>query len=1193
VAIEGEKVFEQFTLVREIGRGGMGTVWLALQEVAGISRPVGVKTLSAEMGIEPKNVQLFLGEAQVVTLLNHPNIVSVLQGGAWGNEHFIVMEYVEGETLSRLARAQARLGRTLPLAFSVQTIRDVALALFHAHNALDHHQRSLKLVHRDISPQNIMVRLDGVTKLLDFGIARVATRTTRTETGILRGKLRYLSPEQFLGQPVDGRTDQYALGIVLFELLTGMAYIESEEVAAVWARLNAPSIPAPSTFDPRVPHALDSVVLRMLSREPSSRFASCREVALALNAVLDELTEEVARYELVESLAGADIRARANGSPNSALPVTDTLNNRHQCPGCRKMTTLGDKFCPSCGRTLNRSGSSASLRPRTTATALVLLDIGLAGPSAVGPVVMARALRAVSDLGRESAAQLIAMRPSGLMLALGLPRAASDDVGRAVALAERVTNTVRLVDPGILAGAVITTGMGVVSDQESGAPLVMGPVLEMAERHRAELQPGRIVIEAAAARGLNRPSRELSTGLVELIRAHREAKASPTLFEIGREAALANLDDWVRAASLKDRVKVWSHLAGDGASSLLRLVAARMTNMKTRAVLLQVNAMHHAQPYGLVRRIIDEAANVSSATRVTKLAGLGLTARELDLTQRALERQSVERPDVLPGVLGGSLLKVLGAMPLVVLIDDAHLADFESLRTLNHIARHMVAPSAVLLVAASAGLEPLALIAHEPVPPVGETDFQMLWQARTGTTLDGVAASLLWSTARQAVGRAFDVGDEAVRLGILKPAGDRLVLVGSLDPCMVNEASVAQRVGALSDAAAKYIERAAILGLGFSRTWVCAALGLRSDEAVFEELLSQRLLEAEGRIADELTRAAILETMPVASARRARVELAFCASEAFEGDEVSALAEEARLFAEADHPNAIRSGLYAASRLESIGSAMEAMAALSRVLRKLRVTFDAQRGEVAAWLMRLALGCAVERGLVETRPVLDEALDEATRAGLVSSWVKGAVLTLKIDEAAQWVLRALAVPDLEPEVHARLLGSDASVALARGQSASARERLLAAFQVMNARPAKEPNFYWEHLNLLGRACVELGDVVAAEEAFGSALVQAERVSSNAGRARALTNLAGLALRQHRVEEALTKLETAAGLASTSLDCQELARVQLNRANVLAQVGRSEEARDEARLAEANTHLSGWAEGAGLVGALLRRLESQL
>jgi Protein kinase domain len=258
---------ERYEVESTLGRGGMAQVYRANDRVLG--RPVAVKVLSRKLSGDQKFLTRFRREAQASAGLNHPHVVSVYDTGAHDDLHYIVMEYVEGETLASL---MARDG-ALPPEKAARIAADVAEALEAAHRQ--------GLVHRDVKPGNVMIDPDGRVKVVDFGIARAATDDTLTQTGLVLGTAAYLSPEQARGDGVDARSDIYSLGCVLYEMLTGRAPFEAESsVAMAYKHVNE----QPDPPDGEVPPELAAVVMRALEKDPDHRFQTAAEMQAALLA---------------------------------------------------------------------------------------------------------------------------------------------------------------------------------------------------------------------------------------------------------------------------------------------------------------------------------------------------------------------------------------------------------------------------------------------------------------------------------------------------------------------------------------------------------------------------------------------------------------------------------------------------------------------------------------------------------------------------------------------------------------------------------------------------------------------------------------------------------------------------------------------------------------------------------------------
>jgi tRNA A-37 threonylcarbamoyl transferase component Bud32 len=258
----------------------MGSVYLGRQRgAAGFERLVAIKRMHRHLVQDPELTAAFHEEARIASLIRHPNVVTVVDVYEQSGEHLLVMDYVDGVSIASLHQTARRLGLKLPrpaaLRIAVEALRGLHAA--HALTGLD--GRPMMVVHRDVSPQNILVGVDGSVKLTDFGIARALERNVRTGTGEIKGKLRYMSPEQAMGKPIDGRSDIFSLGIVLWEMLVGEKLYEAPSDLERLRLAADAQIAAPSQRDPSIPRELDQLVMRALQANPQARPSSAGEYA--------------------------------------------------------------------------------------------------------------------------------------------------------------------------------------------------------------------------------------------------------------------------------------------------------------------------------------------------------------------------------------------------------------------------------------------------------------------------------------------------------------------------------------------------------------------------------------------------------------------------------------------------------------------------------------------------------------------------------------------------------------------------------------------------------------------------------------------------------------------------------------------------------------------------------------------------
>jgi serine/threonine-protein kinase len=306
-----ERVVGRYAVFAPLASGGMATVHLGrLLGSVGFSRTVAIKRLHQQLVHDRSFVTMFLDEAKLVARIKHPSVVPTLDVVAEGGELFIVMEYVQGETLSRLLRVAHERGAEVPARIASAIMSAVLQGLHAAHEARSEHGEALGIVHRDVSPQNVIVGADGVARVLDFGIARAFAREApRKEAGLV-GKLAYMPPEQIDGLPLDRRTDVYAAAVVLWETLACKRLFRADDNASLLELILQSPIDPPSKYNASVSKELDAVVLKGLSRDAKARFATAHDMALALEeATPPETNARVADW--VRDLAGPALVQRA------------------------------------------------------------------------------------------------------------------------------------------------------------------------------------------------------------------------------------------------------------------------------------------------------------------------------------------------------------------------------------------------------------------------------------------------------------------------------------------------------------------------------------------------------------------------------------------------------------------------------------------------------------------------------------------------------------------------------------------------------------------------------------------------------------------------------------------------------------------------------------------------------------------
>lgn len=288
-----------YRIIEKIAEGGMAEVFLAQSQGVGlVSKFVAIKRVLAQFKSNQELIEMFKDEAQISIQLRHPNIVSVYDFGVENDQHFLVMEYVPGKTLAQFRQELFNKQIQLPFEFCLYIIKEVAAALSYAHNFKDLRTgKELNLIHRDLSPHNILIGFDGSVKIIDFGVAKSDMSENKTTFGTIKGKLGYLSPEQVFYKPVDYRSDQFSLGIIFWELLTCQRLFNCQNHDSYFEQLKNFQMPDPSLINKKVEPVIQDLIDQMLSKDVSFRVSSTKKIYTELNYYLNrnypELSSEV------------------------------------------------------------------------------------------------------------------------------------------------------------------------------------------------------------------------------------------------------------------------------------------------------------------------------------------------------------------------------------------------------------------------------------------------------------------------------------------------------------------------------------------------------------------------------------------------------------------------------------------------------------------------------------------------------------------------------------------------------------------------------------------------------------------------------------------------------------------------------------------------------------------------------------
>ncbi len=364
---------KRYAVHDRIGAGGMGTVHLgrAVDE-GGLGRVVAIKRLHPHLLGEPDVVAAFGEEARICAHIRHPNVVGMLEVAVQDGEILLVMEYVEGAAVSSLIRILAARGELIPAAVAVGILANTLHGLHAAHQVRSDAGTLLNLVHRDVSPANILVGVDGIARVTDFGVAKAIGQQQTTRDGRIKGKLGYMAPEQLAGRAVTRKTDLFAAAVVLWEMLTGERLFRADADAETVTRILFEPVRAPSQVRSSISPSLDAVVLRALERDPTRRFATAEEMALALETALPPASAQTIGH-WVRSMAGDELEERARcvaALQQLAWPSPDRATESSDIPSTR---TTPIELLPT------QIPAIASFTPRRRAGTAIITFFALAG----------------------------------------------------------------------------------------------------------------------------------------------------------------------------------------------------------------------------------------------------------------------------------------------------------------------------------------------------------------------------------------------------------------------------------------------------------------------------------------------------------------------------------------------------------------------------------------------------------------------------------------------------------------------------------------------------------------------------------------------------------------------------------------------------------------------------------------------
>jgi len=309
---------QRYRVVERLASGGMAEVFLAESAgIEGFKKQVAIKRVLPHLSEKKRFIAMFLDEARLSASLSHSNVAQVFDIGVGDNAYFIVMEYVDGADLKAVIEFMKRENQRFPVESACFIAAKICEGLTYAHELRGADGAPLQIVHRDMSPPNVLITKHGEIKIVDFGLAKATSQLEKSEAGIIKGKFSYLSPEAAQGQEVDARTDIFAVGIILWEMLSGKRLFLGDSDFGTVKLVQAAKIPSLRADDPGIPPELDAIVARALARDPAARYTSTRDLGRDLTNFLFKLGRPVSAYDIAELVRGA-MALRRKSQPDKA-----------------------------------------------------------------------------------------------------------------------------------------------------------------------------------------------------------------------------------------------------------------------------------------------------------------------------------------------------------------------------------------------------------------------------------------------------------------------------------------------------------------------------------------------------------------------------------------------------------------------------------------------------------------------------------------------------------------------------------------------------------------------------------------------------------------------------------------------------------------------------------------------------------
>lgn len=1130
--------YGRYMLLAPIGAGGMAQVFRAKSiGIEGFEKTVVIKRILPNLAREREFVEMFISEAKLAVSLTHPNIVQVFDLGRVQEDEdgeesiFIAMELVDGPDLAELLKRRIeKHRRAFPPALAAYVVAEVAKALDYAHRRRGPNGQPLGLVHRDVSPQNVLISLEGDVKLTDFGIAKVRAARRRTEAGVLKGKYGYMAPEQVRGEPIDGRTDIFALGVVFYELLAGRRLFRSHNPIETLSMIEEVRIPDPKESIAGLPESFVPVLRRALTRFPADRYASAAEMAGDLLALLFSLGKPIQREELGqftrELFSKADTQEPLPLDPSSLL---EALEEARPAEPRQARPTVN----------LREELSSPSLSGPTRPVFV------LAGPEGARGVVSAASPRAKRVVARYRGSLGLEGDSGGLVAFFG------DDADDTSAAERAVRCALELVS---LASEAEAPRLAVVASRVPARGLsyqAIGTAAAPARALVAEAAPRQILLDQEvndALRGALPTVARPGGASLDPEAARYIPPLSSELFIGRREEVRALVQGLASAASGRGQVAALVGPAGAGKTRLLAELKALLVQRQIGWFSGRCVPSLVPEPYHLLRDLFDQLAGSADAAspqerreRLARLKLLKLSDREIELVFQLHASQAGlsqgERPGALPIV--EIVLKVIDEVtrtqPLVLVLEDLQWLDGPSRDVLAFLFEQ-VPSKRLLLVTTWRESSPLpregglSLSLPESVggvlafpaetrrvalPPLREPEVAELGSALLGVQqLSPELTAALW---QRSGGNPFFVM-ELLRAYLERDAlalqeGEATLSLHANEHVLpaTLEAIVQERLRGLVEEEVRALEVASAIGSRVSPDSLALALGDAEAPDLVRALAQRGLLAASGGeyvFAHDLVREAFAARLTDEDRSEIHLRLGESAAVRWEEERELRWAElAARHFSEAGHPERAWPLWEAAGDARTTARDRGAFELYRRALEARRAL-----GDPAESLLPLAIKAG--EGLLARGDVARGAgfLDElATELPERLGPARGAFDHLRGELALQAgdAERARVLLDAAAQSGARYPGvSAAALPLARGRAALLAGAAKVAVghlseAVQRARADSGIKMLADSLSALGRAYVYAKDHPRAEACFAEAIEVAKQARDTHALCRAL------------------------------------------------------------------------------------------